>query len=114
MASLAGPCSNVVERWRGGERAPVSGSISAPARTAIVSSLRAGAPRPMIRFALCSATRELLIVIFRLSLIAPSPDDSCDVKKIVSPGARVCIGRGVGPLQGYLRSLPRQGEADLK
>ena len=103
MASLAGPCSNVVERWRGGDRAPVSGSISAPARTAIVSSLRAGAPLPMIRLALCSLTRELLIVIFRLSLIAPSPDDSCDVKEIVSPDARVCIGRGFAMMEAALR-----------
>ena len=103
MASLAGPCSNVVERWRGGDRAPVSGSISAPARTAIVSSLRAGVPLPVIRFALCSATKELLIVIFRLSLIAPSPDDSCDVKEIVSPGGRVCIGRGFAMMEAALR-----------
>src|SRR6516225_517999 len=110
MASLAGPCSNVVERWRGGESAPVSVSISAPARTAIVSSLRAGAPLPMIRFALCSATRELLIVIFRLSLMAPSPDDSCDVKKIVSPDARVCTGRGFAMMEAtqLLAALARR------
>src|SRR6516162_6624192 len=110
MASLAGPCSNVVERWRGGERAPVSVSISAPARTAIVSSLRAGAPLPMIRFALRSATRELLIVIFRLSLMAPSPDDSCDVKKIVSPDARVCTGRGFAMMEAtqLLAALARR------
>src|SRR6516225_9772868 len=75
MASLAGPCSNVVERCTGGDRAPVSGSISAPARTAMVSGLRAGDPLPMTRIALCSAIRELLIVIFRLSLMA-SLDDS--------------------------------------
>src|SRR5881392_3678255 len=82
MASLAGPCSNVVERWRGGERAPVSGSISAPARTAIVSGLRAGDPLPVTRIALCAAVRELLIVIFRLSLMATSDDSlSADIER---------------------------------
>jgi hypothetical protein len=56
----------------------------------------------MIPFTLCSAAKELLIVIFRLSLIAPSPDDSCDIKKIVSPGARVCIGRGFAMMEATL------------
>src|SRR5690606_8065497 len=38
MRSAAGPWRNVVDRWMGGATAPVSGSVSAPACTARVSS----------------------------------------------------------------------------
>src|SRR5690606_41740238 len=38
MRSAAGPCRNVVDKWIGGATAPVSGSVSAPACTARVSS----------------------------------------------------------------------------
>src|SRR5256885_5411481 len=60
-------CSNVVDRWRGGVSAPVVGSISAPARTAIVSSLTR-APRPTIGAAPRSGAIEFVIVILRLLL----------------------------------------------
>src|SRR6266851_3999814 len=67
MDSLAGPCSNVVERCRGGASAPVVGSISAPARTAMVSSLMR-LPRPTMGAAPRSGAMELVIVTLRLSL----------------------------------------------
>jgi len=34
--------------------------------------------------------------------MAPSLDDSCDVKEIVSPGTRVCIGRSFAVMEATL------------
>src|ERR1700745_2825985 len=114
MASLAGPCSNVVERCRGGDRGPVSGSISAPARTAMVSGLSAGDPLPMTRIALCSAIRELLIVIFRLSLMAGLDDSlSADIHMNARCPPVVNTVRAVGLESAAMSSTLRTADCEL-